>query len=387
MSLLIYNSRRQVIASLHDTFSFSDFSFKQQFLARTLVNSDIVSDSPVVHRLYTKSISEPSFYSDSLLNNEIHFYNATDSFVESDVAQRLQIHVRNLSDQYQSIDELTYYGIHFINNVDNELTIDVGLATQIITGLGVTEELLMSDSVQFYFGKPVPIVPLPGTGDNFSYVVPSPLNFPRIPLYGYSLGFNVSLGEISLVQNNIGSSGFQTGLYVFYNKNNSVWYRFKTNSLNNLFGETWSEEYLLYSGLGQVTNETNFTGDVGVQDSTTIFDSNGYPVTAFINSNGNIGVQYFVSGNPVVLNSQLVGSSLNLIVIGGTIILMWIPENYVDTLYFSSSDAAFQAACPYYVGIPGALQSFSLTQKDEIDWVFSFTTMLNGVNHVYYAST
>jgi hypothetical protein len=421
MSLLLFYSRLQKVAQLTDTLPFNDTLNRLQDVHRSTSDTSTLTDTSHIYRVYeryatdtftlsgsglidletesgnnleTESgillVAEQSqlSYFDNVTIQQTHYRTFSHlDLVTNDVVSFNQIHYRLASDYYPIIDETFDTSTHFRAPTDTSV-LSANLGTQIITGLGVTEFIFTLDSLSYVFGKPVPYITLPDIGINTPYTVPSPVMVPRIPLGGYPIAFNAQLGSLSLAPNSISNSQFPEALYVFYNKNNSVWYKYKSLPLSDsYFNQTWSNENLLYSGTGFINNESGYLGGAGVVNSTTIFDLDGYPITAFENEAGFIGVQYFVNGEAFVVNTSNQGTYPNVIISNGTIIVMWIPPNYSNYLYFSDSNAAFQKACPYYVNVPGYLKSFSLTQSADTSWVFSFTTKINGQDAVYFAST
>lgn len=201
--------------------------------------------------------------------------------------------------------------------------------------------------------------------------LPTTGQFPLFPVPGTIIAPNVSLDRFSLVVNAIENSTFIAGQYVFYTKNNSIWYRFRTATSN------WSNEYLLTCG-----------NDIGVKDSQTQFDANGYPVTVFVTNTNFIGIHYWVNGvETTTITSHQNRFCPNSIVTTNIIIIMYIPPGYSGNLLFTTSKDNFVKECIYSVNIPGNLQSFSLKQYSDYQWTFSFSTLTGGINEVFFATT
>ncbi len=234
----------------------------------------------------------------------------------------------------------------------------------------LSETFETSDSLVTESGSPGIVCPYPLICVNPQYTPPAQITFPTLPIQGYPIAYNVQNDHVSLIVNGVPNSQFPAALYVFYEKNQSVWYRFK--ELN----ESWSPETLLACA-----------NDAGIINSASIFDCAGYPITAFENAAGFIGIQYFIDGSPYVVTTTNQGTSPNVIVDGQRIILMWIPPNYSGSLYFSDSGDCFQKPCAYYVGVPGTMESFSLRQTTDTAWIFSFSSLVDGVSTVYHATT
>ena len=131
----------------------------------------------------------------------------------------------------------------------------------------------------------------------------------------------------------------------------------------------------------------------GIIDSRTIFDCAGYPVTVFENSLGFIGINFYLSGTPVITTLLAKGTSPNVVVAPsgmGTddmLVAMWIPVGYTNSLSYVTSSDCFRQVFQYPINVPGSLQSFTVRQTTDTNWTFSFTTSVNGINQVYFANT
>jgi hypothetical protein len=212
--------------------------------------------------------------------------------------------------------------------------------------------------------------------DNPPCINPAPITLtnattPKFPVNGSIISYNVAEDRISLVVNAVDiNTMFPAGQYIFYTKNGSVWYKYRTTT------QTWSNEYFLTCALG-----------AGAYQSQTQFDCAGYPVTVYSTGLGYAGIHYWKNGIETTITTTHFGASPNSIVTSNIIVILYIPPGYMNSLKYVTSLDNFVKECSYYVGIPGALQSYSLKQIDDIHWTFSFSTLYNGQDTVYFATT
>jgi len=212
--------------------------------------------------------------------------------------------------------------------------------------------------------------------DNPPCINPAPITLtnattPKFPVNGSIISYNVAEDRISLVVNAVDiNTMFPAGQYIFYTKNGSVWYKYRTIT------QTWSNEYFLTCALG-----------AGAYQSQTQFDCAGYPVTVYSTGLGYAGIHYWKNGIETTITTTHFGASPNSIVTSNIIVILYIPPGYMNSLKYVTSLDNFVKECSYYVGIPGALQSYSLKQIDDIHWTFSFSTLYNGQDTVYFATT
>ena len=101
------------------------------------------------------------------------------------------------------------------------------------------------------------------------------VGLPNFPVVGTILSNSVTIDRFTLVPNIVGSDEFPAGQYAFYSKNSSLWYKYKTATTS------WTQELLYIESAGQ---------------SNTKFDQKGYPITAYVDINGLVKVNYYTDG-------------------------------------------------------------------------------------------
>ena len=254
--------------------------------------------------------------------------------------------------------------ISYVTQVVTELlgvNASLGIITQVATELlcGTHMDTPVQCDVPNMCVNPIPIVPIDAS-------------LPRFPLQGDAIAYNLDSSSVSLIVNERGNAQFPVGLYAFYEKHGSVYYVYKTADRN------WTTtECLVTCSLA-----------IGILDSRTVFDCDGYPVTVYENKQGYIGVHFYIQGVGRDTITPFQGTSPNVISFNHNVIAMFIPNGYTNFLNFISSSSCYTLLCRYMVNVPGSLQSFTMRQKDvESALTFSFTTILNGQSQVYFANT
>ena len=252
----------------------------------------------------------------------------------------------------------------YITQVGTEL---LGISASSGTITQVATELLCGTHINAPIQCDVPnmcVNPIP--------IVPVDAHLPQFPLQGDAIAYNLDSSSVSLIVNEHGNAQFPVGLYAFYEKHGSVYYVYKTADRN------WTTtECLVTCSRG-----------IGILDSRTVFDCDGYPVTVYENKQGYIGVHFYIKGIGRDTITTFQGTSPNVISFNGSVIAMFIPIGYTNFLNFISSSSCYTLLCKYTVNVPGSLQSFTMRQKDiDSALTFSFTTMLNGQSQIYFANT
>lgn len=187
---------------------------------------------------------------------------------------------------------------------------------------------------------------------------------PHFPIAGSVLSNNVSEDRFSLLVNPVGNVLFPAGQYVFYTKNKSLWYKYKTPT------QTWSSETLFISG--------GFS-------SNTKFDLNGYPVTGYLLPDSSINLQNYVNG---VVNTTTIAASGSLptvVINADDTFLFFIPPSYVDTFNYVQGCDSFSIIKNYKAIIPGTVTSMQIQLVDKGKFLFSFECDTINSKKVYIA--
>src|ERR1700680_5112457 len=190
----------------------------------------------------------------------------------------------------------------------------------------------------------------------------------RFPILGTILSNNVTSDRYTLIANIIDNSLFPSGQYVFYTKNLSIWYKYTTTT------QSWTQELLYIASAGQ---------------SNTKFDQNGYPITAYVDINGLVKINYYTNGN---LNTTTVAVSGSLPTViqsnTGDTYLFWVPQNSNGYLYYTQSSSNFNIIHPFVINTipPGPISSLQIQNGLNNIFIFSFTIDYFG-KKVYVAYT
>lgn len=189
---------------------------------------------------------------------------------------------------------------------------------------------------------------------------------PRFPISGAILSNNVAADRFTLITNTVGSSAFPAGQYVFYTKNASVWYKYKTTTT------PWTSE-LLYIGAASQPN--------------TKFDQNGFPVTGYVDSQGLVKVNYYTGGTLNTATVAISGSLPTVIQTPEDTYLFWVPANYSGNINWAQLCSSFSVNHPYPINIPGTISSMQIQNAAKNTLVFSFTIDNGSGRKVYVAFT
>ena len=186
------------------------------------------------------------------------------------------------------------------------------------------------------------------------------------PIKGSILTNKIDKDRFSLIENKVGNSQFPVGQYVFFTKNGSLWYRFKT------INSVWSPEYLYITG-GYSSN--------------TKFDLNGYPITAYKDSNHSINIQRYVNGLPVNTVLSFTGNNPTVIINSTNTYIFYIPVPYVNNLYYFQSYDNFTVLRQYNIPISGTLNSMQIELINDGRFLFSFECDNGDDKQVYIGFT
>jgi hypothetical protein len=193
---------------------------------------------------------------------------------------------------------------------------------------------------------------------------------PNFPVKGSILSNSVAEDRISLLTNTVGSSAFPAGQYVFYTKNNSIWYRYKTSV------QKWSSEFLYISN-GYSSN--------------TKFDSNGFPITAYSLPNGSVNLQHYPGGVQTNLTIASSGTLGTVAIDSSDTYVFFVPPNFNQNLQYTQAYNNFTVISNYSAVLPGNITAMQIqlthTSDDKERFLFSFECDIINNKKVYVAFT
>jgi len=188
---------------------------------------------------------------------------------------------------------------------------------------------------------------------------------PNFPIIGSILSNAVAQDRFSLLTNPIGNKNFPAGQYVFYTKNNSLWYKFKTPS------QTWSPETLYIKG-GSGSN--------------TKFDGNGYPVTGYLLANGSVNIQYYTTaGYPKTVTVAASGCLPTVVINPNDTYLFYIPVGYISNFQYVQRFTNFNVINNYPAYVPGTISAMQIQLARNGNFIFSFESDTPDSRKVYIA--
>lgn len=194
-------------------------------------------------------------------------------------------------------------------------------------------------------------------------------SLPNFPVPGTILTRSVSLDRISFALNTVpNNAAFPTGEYIFFGKNGSLFYKFRTPN------GTWSGDILYIAGA---------TG------SNTKFDINGYPATAYLDTHNNIHVQYWLDDVQSSYTIGNLGTLPTIVTFGGDITVFYVPTSYAGALQYTQLCTRYSVSKVFQVGVPGTISNLQIEQLSDLEtlmFAFESDQGQNGPNAWNYAS-
>jgi len=176
---------------------------------------------------------------------------------------------------------------------------------------------------------------------------------PSWPISGSIISNSVAIDRLSLIEQKITTNSFfPPGQYIFFLKNNSIWYKYKNPTSG------W-------------TNEVLYIGNASNQN--TKFDLNGYPVTTYLKPNGSIHVDYYdASGNSKTNFLSPNGNTPTIIISPLDTYIFWAPLNYNNALNYSTALSNYSYIHSYAINLPANIVNMQIEPVPTNRFMFTF---------------
>lgn len=190
---------------------------------------------------------------------------------------------------------------------------------------------------------------------------------PSFPINGSVISTGVTNDRLSLVVNEVANDTFPAGQYVFYTKNSSIWYKYKTATT------AWTNEFPWISNASQ---------------SNVKFDANGYPVTAYIAPNGTVNVVHYDAQGNILTNTVAITGFMPTVAINNLdVYVFFVPPNFTNFILCADTLGDFSIIHSYPVSAPGQIESMQIEFVSNDRFLFTFEIDTDTTQQIYIGFT